>query len=475
MNSCVLTAAIHRRFRAVGAALMRVNANNTHSGNMSLRDPRDADCFHVTASGSQCGDLSPQCIVSLRFSEPGRWDVRPSTEAGIHRRVLGLSGVRACVHSHSIAGIALSLESPEHPRLCASPDSPGHAAAELVFQPVDLSGAASIGPVPVGVYAHPVGSAEMEERIPRYLECHPVTIVQGHGPFARGESLEECLHRLSVLDASALLATALHRRGVRLDRIQASIRRRKEAAGLPAAWPPHAGGGPAGRPESDPAVLEDFSRWLAYMFDSGLGAFGTGSMSRRVSENEMVFCPMSAAPAGIDRPLLRLPLAGEGDASLGVRLHRSIYAHTPYTACMLTASPLATAEGMAVLAEGCGIGALTGESSGGGCSPERLPGVAPIDAEGRYLHGRLGVVGSSPLEPDALPDLIGRVLQRHRGCCIISGWGVLAAGQSSLEQAAHRVSSAERTARFRQEVHLNHRLFGGLSLEDWERSADAKA
>ncbi|HSW49085.1 MAG TPA: class II aldolase/adducin family protein, partial [Bryobacteraceae bacterium] len=58
---------IHRRFELVGRALMRVNANNTHSGNLSARDPLDPDRFFVTASGSQCGALSARCIVPLRF------------------------------------------------------------------------------------------------------------------------------------------------------------------------------------------------------------------------------------------------------------------------------------------------------------------------------------------------------------------------------------------------------------------------
>ena len=40
---------------------------------------------------------------------------------------------------------------------------------EFLFYPVDLIGAYAIGGVKVGSYEQPVGSSEMEERIPQYL------------------------------------------------------------------------------------------------------------------------------------------------------------------------------------------------------------------------------------------------------------------------------------------------------------------
>ena len=41
---------------------------------------------------------------------------------------------------------------------------------------------------------------------------------------------------------------------------------------------------------------------------------------------------------------------------------------------------------------------------------------------------------------------------------------MIAAGEENLGQAAYRVSLAERIARFRQEVDLNHRVLGGPAL-----------
>ena len=69
------------RLRRVGAAIGRVNGNNTHSGNLSIRDPHDPDLFYITATGCQCGSLIERDIVPVRFSEVSWGDARGSTES----------------------------------------------------------------------------------------------------------------------------------------------------------------------------------------------------------------------------------------------------------------------------------------------------------------------------------------------------------------------------------------------------------
>jgi ribulose-5-phosphate 4-epimerase/fuculose-1-phosphate aldolase len=182
----------------------------------------------------------------------------------------------------------------------------------------------------------------------------------------------------------------------------------------------------------------------------------------------MAFCPMSAAPTGLDVPILRLPLEDPDEPAGDVRLHRLVYARTPFTACMLTTNPLATAEGMAVLAQRHGIEALAGRPVGVSYGPDHHPSLAPIDAEGRCLYHRLGLVDIAQIAGDAPENPIPDMLLRYHGCCIIAGCGVISAGETSLAQAAHHASSAERIARFRQEVDLNHRLFGGPPIEAFE-------
>jgi ribulose-5-phosphate 4-epimerase/fuculose-1-phosphate aldolase len=435
---------IHRRFELVGRTLMRVNANNTHSGNLSVRDPLDPDRFFVTASGSQCGALTARCIVPLRFSQAGWEGVKPSTESGIHRRVLMLPGVSACVHCHSVAATAMSFDPPEAPVLGRR-----HTPEGFLFQPVDRWGAFGLGPVPVGIYREAVGSAEMEMRLPGQLAQAPVAIVAGHGPFARGASLAECLHRLSLLESSVATAAALSRRGVDLRALQ----ERLLAQGAEAVFGPRPPAPPAGPPPGDPGLAAELRYWAAYHFDMGLGAFGTGSMSVRLSDTEMVFCPLSSAPEGFEVPLERVPIAEAGLRPGEAGLHAAIYAQTGFGTVMLAACPHAAAEGLAVLAEPA--------------RPGRPPGLAPIDVEGRYLYGRLGLADACCLRADHGGDPLPRLLRDHRGCCVVAGCGVLAAGRT-LAETAHHVSSAERIARLRQEVFLSRRLFGGPPLSESE-------
>jgi L-fuculose-phosphate aldolase len=462
--------AIHRRFKTVGAALMRANLNNTHSGNLSCRDPRDPERFWITASGSPCGSLAIKDLVAVRFRDMHHeGPVRPSSEANTHRRVLELPGVGACAHCHAIASTLVGFETPQQAVFLSPLDAPGSPPREHLFQPVDAWGAGLIGAVPVGVFQNTVGSTEMEQRIPAYLRRAPVAVVKGHGPFARGQSLEQCLHHLNVLEHSSAVAIALRRRGVDTRTLQEAIR--STGARAVFGWTPRRVDAWAQPPQPACAsrIRDEFRDWLSYNFDLGLGTFGTGSMSRKISADEMIFCPMSAAPRGIEAPLERLPLHPKGlsqDADL--RLHRQVYTRTAFKACMLAASPLATAEAMAALTAAAGIEALV-KAPGPRLRPAGgRPMVVPVDAESIYYKIRLPVASAHDLAVDAEADTLTGLLQAGSGCVLIAGWGVVSAGEEHLGQAAYRLSLAERIARFRLEVDLNHRLFGAPPLAAFE-------
>jgi L-fuculose-phosphate aldolase len=462
-------AALHRRFQIVGAALMRANLNNTHSGNMSCRDPQDATRFWITASGAACGALSPADLVAVRYDDlhhEGR--ARPSSETNTHRRVLQLPGANACIHCHAIASTLLGFETPQKPILLLGPETEESDPKQSLFQPLDVWGAGLIGAVTVGAYQDTVGSSEMERRIPVGLRQAPVTIVKGHGPFARGQSIEQCLHYLSVLENSAVVAAALRRRGIETLALQRAV----HSAGAPSvfAWAPRAldAWDQPSQPADAPEDRCEFSAWLSYNFDRGLGAFGTGSISCKLSADEMIFCPMSSAPLEIAVPVQRVALRPDASGDGEVRLHRRIYRSTPFTACMLAASPLATAEAMAALAAAEGMDALIGKHAPPARTASAMTILAPIDAEAAHYNVRLPVTSLPALAADAPEGLLSRLLQAGDGCCLIAGAGVIAASAHGLAQAAYRVSLAERVARFRLEVDLNHRLLGAPPVTAFE-------
>ena len=289
---------IYENFRIVGDAIRRVNGNNTHSGNLSAIDPDDPARFYTTASGSQIGALISRDIVPVRFSKVSWGDGRASTESNIHRKVLSLSGVNACIHCHNILSTVLSFDNRNSQLFMKYIGDDAQGNQEFIFQPVDVHGAFLTGGVIAGAYKQPVGSMEMENRIPKYLAEMPVTLVKGHGPFARGDSLEECLSLLSVFESSAALALNLARRGVNLRPMQNRIAEQGPKSLFPAYPRKKIDSSASGRKVEDESTILEFVHWSSYVYDMMIGAFGTGSISRKVTAEEMIFCPVSARSRG---------------------------------------------------------------------------------------------------------------------------------------------------------------------------------
>jgi len=459
---------IFERMQKIGTAISFVNANNTHSGNLSVRDPFDPDLFYITASGSQGGHLIEQDIVPIHFSGVSWGDARGSTESTIHREILKIPGVNSVIHAHYMHSTFISFDTKDKQLFLRYIGTDSHEREEFLFYPVDLIGAYSIEGVKVGSYEQPVGSSEMEERIPQYLGESILTIVRGHGPFARGSTPENAFHYLSVLENSSILAIFLRRRGIDIGRIQKSIM----ALGNDTFFPVNPGISEISdtpRCEiNDPSLLEDFRIRLNYNYRQSIGAFGTGSMSHKISSKEMIFCSMSAVPENFEFPLYRTPIRFQEDDSLDLRLHKLIYQNTHQNACMITSSPLATAEGMAILAEEYGMEVLLDSGTKISYLAEDHPVVKPIDGEAIYLNPRVGLVDISQLT-DMTPDNpILNMLRRYKGCCIVAGYAVISTGEATLEQAAHNAASAERIARFRSEVFINEKLLDGPSVAEFE-------
>ena len=453
-------AAIYENFHKVGNAVQRVNGNNTHSGNLSVRDRYDPDRFYITSSGSQIGALIPRDIVPLSFSDVTWGDGRASTESNIHRKILSIPGVNACMHCHHIISTLITFDSLEKQIFLRFLSTDAKDREEFLFQPVDISGASILGGVKVGTYKQPVGSIEMEERIPKYLADSSLTLIRGHGAFTRGGSLEECLQNVSVLESSATLALSLVRRGVDLGTLQRKIMEHGFSMKNKRIK--------AGRKIDDPSTIADFAYWCSYIYNTMIGAYGTGSISQKVTSKEMIFSPMSSVPDRMDFPLSRISIEKKIDDNFELALHKLIYNHTNFTTCIMASNPLATADGMAVLAEKFGMESLLGDSNNIPYNQSDHPVIMPIDAEAIYLNPRLGLVDITQLHNQSPDNPILNMLRWHKGCCVVAGFGVIAVGDTTLEQAAHNITSAERIAKFRTEVFINERMLNGPELKSFE-------
>jgi ribulose-5-phosphate 4-epimerase/fuculose-1-phosphate aldolase len=456
--------AVYARMRDTGRAIMFTRGNNTHSGNLGLRDAADRDVFHITASGSQIGALVPNDIVPVRFSRASWGDGRASTESTIHRKILAIPGVEASIHAHYLSAISVSFDAKDSQNFLVY-EGLVDGTDEFSLVPIDRTGAWLLGRVPSGTYVEPVGSKEMEARIPRYLAQSRATLVKGHGPFVRGSSLEECLHLLGVVDASAQLLQAARLRGVDTG----SLARRLRESGASTVYPMRVrpfDAAEMGRYETrDEATVRAFRERALFNFVQGISPYGTGSMSERVTEREMLYCPTASAPDGYEIAVARLPIDGAADDDWELAFHKTLYRETNHKACMITQSPLASAEALAVLAERYGMDALLRPESVPIDYADRLdhPVVKPIDAEAVYLNPRVGLC-----RWDAPVPAILDMLRWHKGACFVAGVGTIGAGKITLEQAAHNNASGESIARFRQAVHMTHLLHGGPPLVHYE-------
>jgi hypothetical protein len=179
----------------------------------------------------------------------------------------------------------------------------------------------------------------------------------------------------------------------------------------------------------------------------------------------MLYCPTAAAPEGFEIAIRRLPIEADAGDDWELAFHKTLYRETTHKACIITQSPLASAEGLAVLAERYGMDALVRPQSVAIDYSDRLdhPVVKPIDAEAVYLNPRVGLC-----RWDAPVAAVLDMLRWHKGACFIAGVGAIGAGKVTLEQAAHHVSSGESIARFRQAVHLAHALRGGPPISHFE-------
>jgi ribulose-5-phosphate 4-epimerase/fuculose-1-phosphate aldolase len=459
---------IFDKIRKAGAAILRIDGNNTHSGNISLRDPENQDLFHITASGSQTGALIKGDIVPLYFSGVSWGDARASSESTIHRQILLNPGVKCVVHAHYISMTSTSFDTKDKEIFLVYQGKDEKNRAEFALVPVDVYGANCIGSVTVATYIAPVGSAEMEERIPRYLTKDKMTIVKGHGPFARGASIEEVVQNLSILENSATLLVYLRRRGIDISKIQKALLARGSDAVFPISLSVPDDYENSSKGVKDQSIIEDFTQRLNYNYNFRISAYGTGSMSQKINADQFIYCPLSSVPEGFDFALTRESIRFEETDSLNLKIHKLIYKNTNQTTCMITTNPMATAEGMVCLHKQYGVDAMLGKNERIAYGDRSHPVILPIDAEATYLNPKLGLVDPSTLNNISKDNPILNMLRWYKGCCVVAGFGVISTGQTTLEQAAHNASSAERIARFRNEVFINSKLVDGPEVEHFE-------
>ncbi len=426
--------AIFKKIRAVGQAALTVDIENSHSGNIALKtaDSSGREFLAITATGSQKGELTEDkiCYPDLYRTSHGHY--KASSETDIHSRILKIPRASASIHGHTKYATVVTMDDDPMPK--QNPRDP--------MLPIDALGARYLDVLPVDWFAVASGSKEMTDGIYDRLLEHPACMVQLHGVFARGASIEEAMMYLTVAEHSGRVIFYSQILGVDINWARQQVEGLKDLLhkALPDFTVQH-----DGRVDfkDEPDTADLFLTQGFRCFESRYSPFHTGSMSIRGSSS-MLFAPKASMPHGLPGPLLELPINEDLPPQMQAteyNLHQTIYKNTPLKAILHGYVSEAQAIALSLMAQ----------------SPEGKGRVIPIDAEGGFLYPSVPV-----LSPDPDPDELCRALLDYR-IAIVPFGGVWSAGEQSLGETVRHLSSIQDICYYRIMARLK-----GLSLSTME-------
>jgi L-fuculose-phosphate aldolase len=404
-------------FQSVGRASLLYDIQDSHSGNMAMkyRDEAGNDWIVITATGSQKGDLGAGDICFLSPDETDFGYYKASSESDIHARILALEGVGASIHAHTKDLTLVTLDDE------AKPNRPAP------FFPVDPLGYGHLGGVvPVDWVAVPSGSAEMTRIIPERLAGHAATVVQTHGTFARGRTLQEAFFHICIANNAGFVVRLLRQLKVDIEGLSKRVRSAPEEAFSYPPAPYTIGDDDILDFPEETEILREFSRAGSRIFESRLSPFHSGSMSVRGVES-MLYAPKASMPREIGGPLRRVTLGIEGDELPELRTHKQIYAESDFQTVIHCYVPEAEAQAHFV---------YRGEE-------QPLDRIVPIDAEGSFIHLVIPVVPART----GISELVS--LLHDYKMVVVRGGGVWAVGAQSLSEALHHPSSLREICLYR--------------------------
>lgn len=163
------------------------------SGNFSVR--LDSGSCAVTVSGRHKGRLSPADVMAVTLDGTALTDGKPSAETALHTQLYRWrDDIGAVLHCHSAAATTLTRAQPDvtdlllrdYELLKAFPDVATHATAVVI--PV-FDNTQDIDTLALAV-----------ERRLALQATGPAYLIRGHGVYAWGATIDDCLRHLEALD-----------------------------------------------------------------------------------------------------------------------------------------------------------------------------------------------------------------------------------------------------------------------------------
>lgn len=380
----------------IGRACLVLGLQNSHCGNLSARVE---DEIFITKSGSMKGLLEERDIIAPGLYEPKTGLFQASSETGTHRRILEYSG--AVIHAHSLPATLISFISDE-------------------VTPLDFLGKRFLDQIPVVEFEYPVGSREMELRIPEVLKDHVSMIIKTHGPLTRGSDLFEAFFLMSLVDyCSDILLN------MRMVVDIPDIIRNLSFPVIPDYSTP--GGF---RATKDEELITQFKKIGSILFSLKLSPFHTGSISVRDGK-EMLYAPGASSPNDLDTDILRININDDVEDYF-VSLHQSVYRYSHSQAAIFSHSPFGVVQSFKALIR----------------DNDR---IIPVDAEGGYLY---------PAIPVMMPDEnLQEVIKKAESykMVVLAGMGCLAMGQTP-GHCIHHNSSLRNICFLKTQLELMERV-----------------
>ncbi|MFW6124013.1 MAG: class II aldolase/adducin family protein [Acidobacteriota bacterium] len=396
-------------FQTIGRLLLDKDLEDSHSGNISTlwKDGQGHEKIVITAAGSQKGDLGPSQICFLSPTETDFGYYKASSETDIHAKILSLPGVRAVIHAHTKELTIMTFDEEKKPN------------KPCPFIPIDALGFYHLnGSIPVDWVKVPVGSPEMTRVIPKRLAHHKITVLQGHGTFARGSTLKEALFNVCVANNSGYIARLADKLDIDIQKLK------KEITSSPSKYFPYPlkkysqDQGKTSKIQGEEEISEEFNKTASRIFRSNLSPFHTGSLSIR-GVDRMLYAPKASMPRKIGGPIEEIPLSLKKDSEEEMTFHQLIYKNTDFQTVIHCYVPEAEALSYFIPPD----------------QKKPIDRVIPIDAEGSFFYLVIPI-----LPPSFKSEALIRLLHDYK-IVIIRGGGVWSVGEQSLSEALHHPSS----------------------------------
>ncbi|RKY80729.1 hypothetical protein DRQ12_00345 [candidate division KSB1 bacterium] len=400
---------ILQKFIAVGKAALMYDIEDSHSGNLAQKfvDENGRTLMAITATGAQKGALEPDDICFPGIDETTFGHYKASSETDIHAAILSYPGVFASMHAHTKYATIVTMD---------DEDKPNQPKPLIPIDPLGYYGLN--GKVPVEWYAVACGSPQMVKTIPPLLKNYVATIVQGHGTFARGTSIEHAFYHLCLVNNSGYILYKAQLLKIDVEAIQRKVMKSPNTCF-------HT------RPEpytneldgrcdfaDEPQTVREFLKAGEHIFQSRLSPFHTGSISLRCVDT-MLYAPKASMPPNLPGPLLEIPLEIQPTDSEELKIHKQIYANSTFQSVMHTYIPEAEINAYFKYPD----------------QQDYVDRIIPIDVEGGFLYLVIPV-----FEPRVDFDTLLKALYDY-SVVVIRGGGVWAVGEQSISEVLHHPSA----------------------------------